>query len=475
MDSEFLDGVWHRKADGEVSPFQSIPHTFWWCIVTLTGTGYGDAYPLSVQGRIVAGIAMVCGLLSISFPISLIGAEFSRVWQKYAIKEAMDEKEKEKDEKKKKLDVKDTLIILRNSCHRMDRDIVDIKRKQDRVLFLIRMLEKQMVPPNVKPGTKQHGFVVGNPMNMSGTFGHSSSHHVYHHHGGAGGGHHDYHPHLHLRNSGHHHLRTPLRRSQNYSRSHQEVPGIDSHAAPHPPLPNDGVSHHYYYYGKSPNQSEDVSRNVSHDDVTALERNHPPPSHNFMQRPRLGTDRHEFVPVVNPSNSADPSVSPPPLTDGTVTPATPNTKADETSENSTKNTSAASFAFNLRKKLSTSLLDAKRKKKMKNEKKKKEKGKKELQEETIHPNNQKEETRNQKEEGKVDLPKIEISEPSTTSPTGSESKREETAEASVRSSQESLEMSTFNERSEKKEPQEVTADENESKLSRQSKEEEDKT
>jgi hypothetical protein len=34
--------------------FTSIPTAMWWCIVTLTTTGYGDLYPVTIGGRIIA-------------------------------------------------------------------------------------------------------------------------------------------------------------------------------------------------------------------------------------------------------------------------------------------------------------------------------------------------------------------------------------------------------------------------------------
>lgn len=47
--------------------FTSIPTAMWWCIVTLTSTGYGDIYPVTVGGRIVAGITMFLGLVLLVF------------------------------------------------------------------------------------------------------------------------------------------------------------------------------------------------------------------------------------------------------------------------------------------------------------------------------------------------------------------------------------------------------------------------
>lgn len=43
--------------------FTSIPTAMWWCMVTLTTTGYGDLYPVTVGGRIVACFTMFAGLV----------------------------------------------------------------------------------------------------------------------------------------------------------------------------------------------------------------------------------------------------------------------------------------------------------------------------------------------------------------------------------------------------------------------------
>jgi voltage-gated potassium channel Kch len=57
----------------EPTPFLSIAHAFYYCIVTLTTTGYGDFVPTSLPGRILSAGIMVCGVLMIALPISVIG------------------------------------------------------------------------------------------------------------------------------------------------------------------------------------------------------------------------------------------------------------------------------------------------------------------------------------------------------------------------------------------------------------------
>ena len=59
-------------------PFASIPRSFWWCMVTLMTVGYGDVYPLTVEGKIVASLTMIASVIITALPISVIGANFTQ-------------------------------------------------------------------------------------------------------------------------------------------------------------------------------------------------------------------------------------------------------------------------------------------------------------------------------------------------------------------------------------------------------------
>jgi len=69
----------------DVSPFQSIPETFWWAIVTATTVGYGDDYPVTPLGKIVAVLTMVFSLVILALPVGVIGGTFSQVWDDYKL------------------------------------------------------------------------------------------------------------------------------------------------------------------------------------------------------------------------------------------------------------------------------------------------------------------------------------------------------------------------------------------------------
>eukprot|EP00602_Paraphysomonas_sp_CaronLab_P006432 CAMPEP_0185031892 /NCGR_PEP_ID=MMETSP1103-20130426/19603_1 /TAXON_ID=36769 /ORGANISM="Paraphysomonas bandaiensis, Strain Caron Lab Isolate" /LENGTH=603 /DNA_ID=CAMNT_0027567571 /DNA_START=334 /DNA_END=2145 /DNA_ORIENTATION=- len=96
---DYPDGVYLRKNlrgdEMEISPFTSIIVSCYWVIVTATTVGFGDLYPTSSGGRLVACVCMYCGLLVLALPITVVGSNFSRV---YSEKEEREEYEKEMEE-----------------------------------------------------------------------------------------------------------------------------------------------------------------------------------------------------------------------------------------------------------------------------------------------------------------------------------------------------------------------------------------
>ena len=59
----FVSAVGLYWAEREVNPaVTSIADAIWWAVVTLTTVGYGDVTPITLEGRIAAGILMVLGI-----------------------------------------------------------------------------------------------------------------------------------------------------------------------------------------------------------------------------------------------------------------------------------------------------------------------------------------------------------------------------------------------------------------------------
>ncbi len=59
--------------------FGTIPDAMYWAIITLTTVGYGDSFPITAGGKLVAGLTAIMGLVMLSLPIGIIATAFAEV------------------------------------------------------------------------------------------------------------------------------------------------------------------------------------------------------------------------------------------------------------------------------------------------------------------------------------------------------------------------------------------------------------
>jgi voltage-gated potassium channel len=52
-------GLERKHPDARI---ENIPEGIWWAVVTITTVGYGDAFPVTTAGRLVAGALMLLGI-----------------------------------------------------------------------------------------------------------------------------------------------------------------------------------------------------------------------------------------------------------------------------------------------------------------------------------------------------------------------------------------------------------------------------
>ena len=74
--------MYWAEADAQPDKFGSIPRAMWWCIITLTTVGYGDAYPVTVLGKMLSGLVAIAGIGLIAMPTGILAAAFSEVVQR---------------------------------------------------------------------------------------------------------------------------------------------------------------------------------------------------------------------------------------------------------------------------------------------------------------------------------------------------------------------------------------------------------
>lgn len=66
--------------------FPNIGISIWWVIVTITTVGYGDHYPKSTFGYIMASITALVGLSLIAMPIATLSSNFSTLYNCYTFR-----------------------------------------------------------------------------------------------------------------------------------------------------------------------------------------------------------------------------------------------------------------------------------------------------------------------------------------------------------------------------------------------------
>lgn len=64
--------------EGDENGFNSIPHSIYWAIVTLTTVGYGDISPQTPLGRFLASIVMIMGYAILAVPTGIVSVELAR-------------------------------------------------------------------------------------------------------------------------------------------------------------------------------------------------------------------------------------------------------------------------------------------------------------------------------------------------------------------------------------------------------------
>ena len=64
--------------------FGTVPQAIWWTITTLTTTGYGDVTPVTVAGRLLAGVVMMAGIMVFALWAGILATGFSQEMRRRA-------------------------------------------------------------------------------------------------------------------------------------------------------------------------------------------------------------------------------------------------------------------------------------------------------------------------------------------------------------------------------------------------------
>ena len=72
-------GIYQFEHEAQPEAFQSVFHSLWWAVETLTTVGYGDVYPVTAGGRFFASLVVLFGLAVVAAPAGIIASALTEV------------------------------------------------------------------------------------------------------------------------------------------------------------------------------------------------------------------------------------------------------------------------------------------------------------------------------------------------------------------------------------------------------------
>lgn len=71
-------GIYYFESDAQMDQFQSVLHSLWWAVTTLTTVGYGDMYPVTAGGKLFTFFVLIVGLGVVAVPTGLIASALTQ-------------------------------------------------------------------------------------------------------------------------------------------------------------------------------------------------------------------------------------------------------------------------------------------------------------------------------------------------------------------------------------------------------------
>lgn len=67
-------GAYHFEHEAQPEQFSHMGDALWWAVATLTTVGYGDIYPITIGGKIMTAVVILCGLGIVAAPAGIVAS-----------------------------------------------------------------------------------------------------------------------------------------------------------------------------------------------------------------------------------------------------------------------------------------------------------------------------------------------------------------------------------------------------------------
>ncbi|CAB4012877.1 potassium voltage-gated channel subfamily A member 7-like [Paramuricea clavata] len=125
----FASGVYYCENTENTEQFPSIPHSFWWAIVTMTTVGYGDVSPKTNPGKVIGAMCALSGVLAIALPVPVIVSNFEYYYKEELARQIAEQSRQERRAREENANHISLQIPppLSSSISNIDQEILELK------------------------------------------------------------------------------------------------------------------------------------------------------------------------------------------------------------------------------------------------------------------------------------------------------------------------------------------------------------